>query len=378
MNSERNDKMLSFGQRLKILRKGAQLTQAELAERLMVSVQSVSKWECDTTMPDVSQIMPLAAVLGVTADCLLGGGGDEKADRAILLEEIAKISGGIDPVYRREDRAYEMCCRLYREHIRKYPLDFEIKLRCADSLVRCIYYGTEPAEEKDRLYEEAIAILKSVIHCDRDTTRQIDAMQTLVILYLYKNEFAAAEEIARGLPEKGSLRAAMEIEIYSKKNDHQKCLALSEQVCCEAVHHYLWALAVRAKRISLLGDERKQDAIAAWHTLADAAKRNYQLFCDIKINTKWLYSALNHLANDYIAVDARDGAFEVIEELANTLVCDWRTCRESGDDVTAAEIKGNFRFYLHSCYNLCDQSIGSAISGDPRFQACERLLESIE
>ena len=35
--------MLSFGQRLKILRKGAQLTQAELAERLTVSVQSVSK-----------------------------------------------------------------------------------------------------------------------------------------------------------------------------------------------------------------------------------------------------------------------------------------------------------------------------------------------
>ena len=154
--------MLSFGQRLKILRKGAQLTQAELAERLTVSVQSVSKWECDTTMPDVTQIMPLAAVLGVTADCLLGGGGDEKADRAALLEEIVKINGGINPVYRREDRAYETCCRLYREHIRKYPLDFEIKLRCADSLVRCIYYGREPAEEKDRFYDEAIAMLKSV------------------------------------------------------------------------------------------------------------------------------------------------------------------------------------------------------------------------
>lgn len=40
--------MSSFGQRLKAIRKGMQLTQADLAEKLMVSVQSISKWECDS------------------------------------------------------------------------------------------------------------------------------------------------------------------------------------------------------------------------------------------------------------------------------------------------------------------------------------------
>ena len=99
--------------------------------------------------------------------------------------------------------------------------------------------------------------MKSVINSDRDTTRLIDAQQTLVILYLYHNDFANAEEIVRTLPQKGNIRTAMEIEIYSKKNDYVKCVELSESACNEAVHHYLWALAVRAKRISLLGDERK-------------------------------------------------------------------------------------------------------------------------
>lgn len=43
--------MFTFGQRLKALRKEAQLTQAELAEQLGVSVQALSKWECGSTMP---------------------------------------------------------------------------------------------------------------------------------------------------------------------------------------------------------------------------------------------------------------------------------------------------------------------------------------
>ena len=98
--------MLSFGQRLKAIRKGVQLTQAELAEKLMVSVQSISKWECDNAMPDISQIVPLSAVLGVTTDCLLGVGGDEKADRENLYKQVEKINMGIDEIINKKDRKY--------------------------------------------------------------------------------------------------------------------------------------------------------------------------------------------------------------------------------------------------------------------------------
>ena len=370
--------MLTFGQRLKVIRKEAQLTQSELAEMLMVSVQSISKWECDSSMPDISQIVPLAAVLGVTTDCLLGVGGDEKADREKLYEEAHKINKGIENVYSRKDNAYYACYELYKEHIKKYPLDYEIKYQCADSITRFLYYGSGSQEDKDRLYHEAINLLRSVINYDRDTTRLIDAKQTLIILYLYNNDFAKAEETAEGLPQRGSIRASMEIEIYSKKNDHDKCLEISNRVCNEAVHHFLWALAVKARRISLLGNQRKQDAIAAWQDLLDGVHFSYKKTNDLTIHTKWLYSALNNLANDYIAMSETDKAFEVIEKLTDTLILDYKACKEKGDKATATELKSNFGFYLHSCYNWCFPSSENVVTDDARFKKCQLLLDSVD
>lgn len=370
--------MLSFGQRLKAIRKSVQLTQAELAEKLMMSVQSISKWECDNAMPDIAQIVPLAAILGVTTDCLLGVGGDEKVDRAMLFEKTKKINKGIDHVYSCNDNAYYECYELYKEHIKKYPLDFEVKFLCADSLIRFIYYGSETAEEKNNLYNEAVNLLKSLINYDRDATRVIDAKQTLIILYLYHNDFANAEEIAEGLPQRGNIRALMEIEIYSKKNDHDKCLEISDHMCNEAVHDYLRALAVKAKRVSLLGNTKKQDAISAWYQLLDSIKFNNKLFNDITIHTKWLYSALNNLANDYIAISEIDKAFEVIEELTDALILDYKECKKRGNKDYAAEIKSNFKFYLHSCYNLYFRTDDNLISNDPRFKKCELMLDGVD
>lgn len=370
--------MSTFGQRLKAIRKEAQFTQAELAEKLMVSVQAISKWECGSTLPDISQIVPLSAILGVTTDCLLGAGGDEKADRQKLYEEVQKINKGIEKVYSRKDGAYHACYELCKEHIKKYPFDYETKLLCADNLTRVIYYGTDSEEEKDKFYNEAITLLKSVINYDRDTTRQIDAKQTLIILYLYHDDFAKAEEIAEGLPQRGNLRALMEIELYSKKNDHNKCLEISNRMCHDAVHDYLRALAVKARRISLLGNERKQDAIAAWRDLLESARYNYNMFRDQSIKTKWWYSALNNLANDYIAISKTDQAFEVIEELTDTLILHYSEYKERGDESAAAALKSNFGFYLHSCYNWCFPTADNIISSAPRFKKCQQKLECID
>ena len=80
-----------FGQRLKRIRKEVGVSQAYVADHIGVSVQSVSNWECDNTMPDISQIVPLAAILSVSTDYLLGVGTDEKADRAELKREADRI-----------------------------------------------------------------------------------------------------------------------------------------------------------------------------------------------------------------------------------------------------------------------------------------------
>lgn len=63
----------TLGQSIRHHRKEKNMTQSELAERLGVSVQAVSKWETDKGAPDISQLLPLSRELGMSVDLLLGG-----------------------------------------------------------------------------------------------------------------------------------------------------------------------------------------------------------------------------------------------------------------------------------------------------------------
>ena len=62
---------MDFGTNLKQLRKEKNLTQEELAECLSVSPQTVSKWENNITMPDLSVLPVLADYFGTTVDILI-------------------------------------------------------------------------------------------------------------------------------------------------------------------------------------------------------------------------------------------------------------------------------------------------------------------
>lgn len=63
----------SLGTRIMELRKAKGLTQEELAKQLGISSQAVSKWETDTSCPDIMILPALAKILGVTIETLLTG-----------------------------------------------------------------------------------------------------------------------------------------------------------------------------------------------------------------------------------------------------------------------------------------------------------------
>lgn len=67
----------TIGNRIAKYRKAKNYTQEELASRLGVSSQAVSKWENDASCPDISLLPQLCGVLGITADELLTGKNDE-------------------------------------------------------------------------------------------------------------------------------------------------------------------------------------------------------------------------------------------------------------------------------------------------------------
>jgi transcriptional regulator with XRE-family HTH domain len=59
--------------RISGLRKARGMTQAELAARLMVSPQAVSKWETGQSLPDSGQLLAISELFGVTINSILTG-----------------------------------------------------------------------------------------------------------------------------------------------------------------------------------------------------------------------------------------------------------------------------------------------------------------
>jgi len=64
---------MTLGEKIRQLRKVSGVSQEQLAEQMKVSRQSVSKWELDEMMPDVSKILLLSEFFGVSTDELLKG-----------------------------------------------------------------------------------------------------------------------------------------------------------------------------------------------------------------------------------------------------------------------------------------------------------------
>lgn len=62
---------MNFSEKLLALRKAKGMTQEQLAEKLDVSRQSVSKWESGQAVPELEKIAALSTVFDVTTDYLL-------------------------------------------------------------------------------------------------------------------------------------------------------------------------------------------------------------------------------------------------------------------------------------------------------------------
>lgn len=79
---------MGLGEKLYDLRREKHLSQEEVAEKLNVTRQTVSKWETNQSTPDFDKIAPLCALYGISADELLTGTKKQ-------MEEKTDADGGI-------------------------------------------------------------------------------------------------------------------------------------------------------------------------------------------------------------------------------------------------------------------------------------------
>ena len=64
---------MTLGENIVRLRTNKNWSQSDLAEALEVSRQSVSKWETDTSIPELDKLLKLSELFGVTLDELVNG-----------------------------------------------------------------------------------------------------------------------------------------------------------------------------------------------------------------------------------------------------------------------------------------------------------------
>lgn len=100
---------MNLAEKIFTLRKGSDLTQEQLAEKLDVSRQSISKWESGQATPELEKIVAMSQIFGVTADALLKP--SEIDELSVKTEILAKQQ---QQLFAHEKRRREtMRCLLY-------------------------------------------------------------------------------------------------------------------------------------------------------------------------------------------------------------------------------------------------------------------------
>ena len=101
---------MSLSENIKKFRLEKNLTQEQLAAKLCISAQAVSKWETSDTYPDGTLLLPLARELGVSLDELFG---NKSASMPDISRQIIALIWETDPDHR-FPLAWDICWQIER------------------------------------------------------------------------------------------------------------------------------------------------------------------------------------------------------------------------------------------------------------------------
>ena len=122
---------MTFGEKLKSIRKQAGMSQENLAEKLGVSRQAVTKWETDAGIPDIENMMAVSALFDISIDELLSKERETKKQAEYLFESVTEYD--ID-----EPKRYDMKCGGAKQLLLSGYEGEKIRLRLASNTLASI------------------------------------------------------------------------------------------------------------------------------------------------------------------------------------------------------------------------------------------------
>jgi transcriptional regulator with XRE-family HTH domain len=178
---------MTIGEKIKELRLKKGVTQEKVAEYLAISCQSVSKWENNLALPDITLVVPLANYFGVTADELFDRHGSAEAE----IAEIDRKSLAL----RNRGEVGEILS-LWREAVQKYPGNFHCLCELMMALDRTVNCPDYTETEWIPNAKEAVLIGERILRDCTDEKIREQALSTLTYLYANNQSGVADEEKA--------------------------------------------------------------------------------------------------------------------------------------------------------------------------------------
>ena len=205
---------MTFGQRLKKLRTAANITQKDMADKLNVTFQTVSKWENDSNEPDISTIKKISELLNCTIEDLFNDNDDveepkeetkQEAEQEILPDsettQIAKepveVVTKTIVVHQKEMHVCEKCHRDIPENeLEMEQVRVQYGYRGRPSTYRTAYYHKKCLQEK-RIEEAKIKVRQKRERASSEKKKcfgwgiaaGVVALGIAIAIFLYNTEY---------------------------------------------------------------------------------------------------------------------------------------------------------------------------------------------
>jgi transcriptional regulator with XRE-family HTH domain len=245
---------MTIGKVIRKYRKEKGLTQEEMAIRLGVSTPAVNKWEKDNTLPDISLLVPIARLFGISTDELLSFK-DDITDKEIdiFIKELDR---------RLKHEPYEEVFADAKKKLEEYPGNERLKWQVATVLNAARLFNE--VADSDR-YDDVICSWFSGLLESEDLSIRKSAAEALFHFYYRKEDYQTAERYLLYYSEDNPERKLMQANIYAKTGKINEAYVAYEEMMLAEVNQ----LRVIMNALQILCEEDGDLDLA--HRVADAS-----------------------------------------------------------------------------------------------------------
>ena len=210
---------MNIGNVIRKYRRGAGLTQEEMANRLGVTTPAVNKWENGNSKPDIELLAPIARLLHISLDTLLSFRED------LTPAEIGEIVKQMDRMFEVEefDTVYEWALKKVKEYPDCNLLIWQIAviLDARRMLENCV----EPEK-----YDKQINAWYEIALKDENEGIRHRAADSLFGFYLRKKEYAKAESYLEYFSDYDPMKKIHQGSLYKDQGKTEEAYKIFESV----------------------------------------------------------------------------------------------------------------------------------------------------